>query len=117
MAGFDFGSSKVDQPFGRQLATLSFMDTAQNVVLIGDLRTGKPICSPHHRGVGHRRKKGRLLALSLPHMDLVILDELGKFPFSLAGGALLFHLLSKSLVASAAKLTCFSTTTTSLPAR
>ena len=28
-------------------------------------------------------------------MDLVILDELGYLPFSQAGGALLFHLLSK----------------------
>ena len=42
-------------------------------------------------GVG---KAGRL-ALSLLRMDLVILDELGYLPFSQAGGALLFHLLSK----------------------
>jgi DNA replication protein DnaC len=39
-------------------------------------------------------KHGRL-ALSLMQMDLVILDELGYLPFSQAGGALLFHLLSK----------------------
>lgn len=39
-------------------------------------------------------KAGRL-ALSLLRMDLVILDELGYLPFSQAGGALLFHLLSK----------------------
>jgi DNA replication protein DnaC len=39
-------------------------------------------------------KAGRL-ALSLLRMDLVILDELGYLPFSHAGGALLFHLLSK----------------------
>ena len=31
---------------------------------------------------------------SLLRMDLVILDELGYLPFSQAGGALLFHLLS-----------------------
>ena len=29
------------------------------------------------------------------YMDLVILDELGYLPFSQAGGALLFHLISK----------------------
>jgi DNA replication protein DnaC len=29
------------------------------------------------------------------HLDLVILDELGYLPLSQAGGALLFHLLSK----------------------
>ncbi len=39
-------------------------------------------------------KQGRL-ALGLMQMDLVILDELGYLPFSQAGGALLFHLLSK----------------------
>jgi hypothetical protein len=38
-------------------------------------------------------KQGKL-ALSLMQMDLVILDELGYLPFSQAGGALLFHLLS-----------------------
>jgi len=43
----------------------------------------------------------RLLAQSSPaieqlvRMDLVVLDELGYLPFSQAGGALLFHLLSK----------------------
>ena len=35
------------------------------------------------------------LANRLMHADLVILDELGYLPFSQAGGALLFHLLSK----------------------
>jgi DNA replication protein DnaC len=39
-------------------------------------------------------KQGRL-AYGLMRMDLVILDELGYLPFSQAGGALLFHLLSK----------------------
>ena len=39
-------------------------------------------------------KSGRI-AQTLTRMDLVILDELGYLPFSQAGGALLFHLLSK----------------------
>ena len=42
-----------------------------------------------------REGKAGKLALSLLRMDLVILDELGYLPFSQAGGALLFHLLSK----------------------
>jgi DNA replication protein DnaC len=42
----------------------------------------------------HDGKAGRI-ALSLMRVDLVILDELGYLPFSQAGGALLFHLLSK----------------------
>jgi chromosomal replication initiation ATPase DnaA len=41
LAGFDFTSSKVDQPLVRQLATLTFTDTAQNVMLIGGPGTGK----------------------------------------------------------------------------
>ena len=44
--------------------------------------------------VGHDGKAGRI-AQALLRMDLVILDELGYLPFSQAGGALLFHLLSK----------------------
>ena len=40
------------------------------------------------------------LGLGLLRMDLVILDELGYLPFSQAGGALLFHLLSKLAVKS-----------------
>ena len=39
-------------------------------------------------------KQGRL-ANRFCHTDLVILDELGYLPFSQAGGALLFHLISK----------------------
>ena len=39
-------------------------------------------------------KQGRM-ANRLIHTDLVVLDELGYLPFSQAGGALLFHLLSK----------------------
>ena len=39
-------------------------------------------------------KAGRI-ALSLLRLDVVILDELGYLPFSQAGGALLFHLLSR----------------------
>ena len=42
-----------------------------------------------------REGKAIRIALTLMRMDLVILDELGYLPFSQAGGALLFHLLSK----------------------
>ena len=38
-------------------------------------------------------RAGRILA-SMLRLDLVICDELGYLPFSQAGGALLFHLLS-----------------------
>ena len=39
--------------------------------------------------------KAGAIAQRLTHADLVILDELSYLPFSQAGGALLFHLLSK----------------------
>jgi DNA replication protein DnaC len=39
--------------------------------------------------------KAERLAFALLRVELVILDELGYLPFSQAGGALLFHLLSK----------------------
>jgi DNA replication protein DnaC len=118
LAGFDFACSKVDQALVKQLATLTFTDTAQNVVLIGGPGTGKTHLATAIAvaGIASKGKRVRFystvdlvnvlekekrdgkagrIALSLMRMDLVILDELGYLPFSQAGGALLFHLLSK----------------------
>lgn len=118
LAGFDFTSSKVDQHLVKQLATLSFTDTAQNAVLIGGPGTGKTHLATAIAvsGIASQGKRVRFystvdlvnvlekekrdgkagrIALALMRMDLVILDELGYLPFSQAGGALLFHLLSK----------------------
>jgi DNA replication protein DnaC len=118
LAGFDFESSAVDQHLVKQLATLSFTDTAQNVVFIGGPGTGKTHLATAIAvsGIASRGKRVRFystvdlvnvlerekrdgkagrIALSLMRMDLVILDELGYLPFSQVGGALLFHLLSK----------------------
>jgi len=118
LAGFDFEASTVDKALILKLADLSFTQEAQNVVLIGGPGTGKThlatalgISGLTHHGKRVRfystidlvnaleqekaqGKAGRI-ALSLMRMDLVILDELGYLPFSQAGGALLFHLLSK----------------------
>lgn len=118
LAGFDFEAAKVDRVLIEQLATLDFTDRAENVVLIGGTGTGKTHLATalgmaavtrhgkrvrfystielvnaleHEKALG---KAGRL-AGHLMHMDMVILDELGYLPFSQAGGALLFHLLSK----------------------
>ena len=118
LLGFDFGQSKVDQPLVNKLATMSFTDAAQNLVLVGGTGTGKTHLATALgvSGIQHHSKRVRFfstvelvnsleqekaagkqgrLALSLMQMDLVILDELGYLPFSQVGGALLFHLLSK----------------------
>ena len=118
LAGFDFASSKVDERLVKQLAGGTFTDTAQNAVLIGGTGTGKTHLATaigmsgitaHGKRVRfystvdlvnvlEREKadgKAGRIALSLMRVDLVILDELGYLPFSQAGGALLFHLLSK----------------------
>jgi DNA replication protein DnaC len=118
LAGFNFGLSKVDEGLIKQLAKLEFTDTAQNAVLIGGPGTGKTHLATALgvAGVTVQSKRVRFystvdlvnaleqekaqgkagrIAQSLLRMDMVILDELGYLPFSQAGGALLFHLLSK----------------------
>ena len=118
LAGFDFDVSPVDQHLVRELATLSFADTAQNVVFIGGPGTGKTHLATAIAvsGIAMQGKRVRFystvdlvnilerekrdgkagrIALQLMRMDLVILDELGYLPFSQTGAALLFHLLSK----------------------
>ena len=118
LAGFDFASSKVDQQLVKQLATLAFTDTAQNAVFIGGPGTGKTHLATAIAvsGIAQLGKRVRFystvdlvnllekekrdghagrIAAALMRMDLVILDELGYLPFSQAGGALLFHLLSR----------------------
>ena len=118
LAGFDFEASPVDQKVIHQLAEATFTEVAHNAVLVGGPGTGKTHLATAIGVAGIVRhgkrvrfystvdlvnaleqeklqgKAGRI-ALSLQRMDLVILDELGYLPFSQAGGALLFHLLSK----------------------
>ena len=118
LAGFDFEASKADQKLVTQLSTMDFTDTAQNAVLIGGPGTGKTHLATAIgvAGIAAKGKRVRFystvdlvnelerekregkagrIASALMRLDLVILDELGYLPFSQAGGALLFHLLSK----------------------
>ncbi len=118
VAGFDFDASCVDRQLIGQLGTCTFMEQAQNLVLVGGTGTGKTHLATA-LGVGAINQHGRRvrfystvdlvnlleqekaagrsgrLAASLMSVDLVVLDELGYLPFSPSGGALLFHLLSK----------------------
>ena len=118
LAGFDFEVSPVERKLIHTLAATGFTDDAHNVVLVGGPGTGKThlataigvsAVTRHSKRVRFystvdlvnaleqekaQGKAGRI-ALSLLRMDLVILDELGYLPFSQAGGALLFHLLSR----------------------
>ena len=118
LSGFDFDMSPVERALIHTLADMSFTDAAHNAVLVGGPGTGKTHLATAIGVAGITRmgkrvrfystvdlanaleqekaqgKAGRI-ALSLLRMDLVILDELGYLPFSQAGGALLFHLLSK----------------------
>ena len=118
LAGFDFEVSPVDRKLVHTLAETAFTDAAHNAVLVGGPGTGKTHLATAIgvSGITHHGKRVRFystvdlvnaleqekarglagrIAAGLLRMDLVILDELGYLPFSQAGGALLFHLLSR----------------------
>jgi len=118
LAGFDFTQSPVDEALVKSLHRCEFIEEAHNVVLVGGPGTGKTHLATAIgvQAIQHHRLRVRFLstvelvnaleqekldgkpgriANRLTHTDLVILDELGYLPFSQAGGALLFHLISK----------------------
>lgn len=118
LSGFDFSQSAVNEAQIRTLHKGLFVENAENVVLIGGPGTGKThlataigvqaIMHMHRRvrffstaelvnALEMEKSAGKhgQIANRLGMVDLVILDELGYLPFSQAGGALLFHLLSR----------------------
>jgi DNA replication protein DnaC len=118
LAGFAFTEANVDEPLVRTLHSGQFTLQAHNAVFIGGPGTGKThlataigvqAIQAHGKRVRFfstvelvnalelekAHGKAGQMALRLMYADLVILDELGYLPFSQAGGALLFHLLSK----------------------
>jgi DNA replication protein DnaC len=118
LAGFDFSAAKLDESLVRELHRCEFMNGAHNVVFIGGPGSGKTHLASalgveaiqrHNKRVRFfstaelvnalelEKAAGKAgnIAYRLLYVDLVILDEMGYLPFSQAGGALLFHLLSK----------------------
>ena len=118
ITGFDFSQSPVDEALVKSLHRCQFLEDAQNIVLVGGPGTGKThlATAVGVQAIQHHRQRVRFLstielvnaleqekqagqqgrmANRLIHTDLVILDELGYLPISQAGGALLFHLISK----------------------
>lgn len=115
--GFDFSQSAVKEEQIRVLHEGHFIEQCRNIVFVGGTGTGKShlgtaIASQAVKSgskarffnvvdlvnqLEQEKLAGRAgyLASRLRHVDIVILDELGYLPFSQAGGALLFHLISQ----------------------
>jgi DNA replication protein DnaC len=113
---FSFTESQINEALIRDLFTGSFLEEPRNIIFIGGTGTGKTHLATAiaiqsirlgKRGrffsvvdlvnkLEQEKLAGRAGSLTsrLSNVDFVVLDELGYLPFSQAGGALLFHLVS-----------------------
>lgn len=117
LLGIDWSETPLSQVVVEQLASVTFMETAHNLILVGGTGTGKSHLATAigvaaiHQGkrvrfynavdlvnqLEREKTQGKVgnLAKQLCLVDAVILDELGYLPFPASGGALLFHLISQ----------------------
>ena len=117
LTGIDWAETPLPRAGIEKLATAAFMETAQNLILVGGTGTGKThVATALGVAAIHQRKRVRFynavdlvnqleqekqqgkagnMAKQLVQADAVILDELGYLPFPASGGALLFHLISQ----------------------
>lgn len=119
IAAFDFVATPINEGLVKDLATGDFLAAQRNAVLVGGTGTGKThlaiaigrscvrtgarvryyntidlVNRLEAEAEARAGKPGRI-ADHLSRLDFVILDELGYLPFALAGGQLLFHLVSR----------------------
>lgn len=117
LSEFDFTQAKVNEEEIRLLHAGGFIDANRNAIFVGGTGTGKShlatAIATSAIKLGKRARfynvvdlvnqleKEKLdghagrIANRLKNVDIIILDELGYLPFSDAGGALLFHLVSQ----------------------
>jgi len=117
LTSIDWAETPLPKADIETLATAAFMETAQNLILVGGTGTGKThVATALGVAAIHQRKRVRFynavdlvnqlerekqqgkagnMARQLVQADAVILDELGYLPFPASGGALLFHLTSQ----------------------
>jgi len=113
---FVFTETPINEQQVRTLYQGDFMDRSRNIVLVGGTGSGKSHlaiaiashairCGKRGRFYSvivlvnkleqeHRNGESGKLARQLMRLDFVVLDELGYLPFSQAGAARLFHLVS-----------------------
>ncbi|HSN23454.1 MAG TPA: IS21-like element helper ATPase IstB [Methylomicrobium sp.] len=117
LIGFDWTETPLEKARIEQMASASFMEQANNLILVGGTGTGKThlatalAVAAIHLGkrirfynavdlVNQLEKEKQLgkagsIGKRLSQIDAVIIDELGYLPFPVSGGALLFHLISQ----------------------
>ena len=114
---FTFDDTPINETLVRDLVGGNFLAHQRNVVLVGGTGTGKTHLAiaiaracirDGARGrffnvvdlvnkleaEGRSGRQGRI-AEQLCRMEFIVLDELGYLPFTLSGGQLLFHLISR----------------------